>query len=121
MKLYYFQPWILLFVLLTRLSNFGFAFADKSRGKSLSVKRILSELRDIQKQGISFDVPFNNSTEECGVRLSPLANNLLEWHFSFTGVADSNFENGIYHGKILLDPEYPRKAPSICVLTPNGR
>ena len=27
----------------------------------------------------------------------------------------------IDHGKVLLDPEYPQKAPVICLLTPNGR
>lgn len=82
----------------------------------------MSELRDINKQKLSFDVPFNvSSSEECGIRLSPVRNNLLEWHFSFTGVSGSSYAGGIYHGRIMLHPEYPRKAPTISILTPSGR
>lgn len=47
--------------------------------------------------------------------------NLLEWHFSFTGIEGSNFEQGVYHGKIRLHPEYPQKAPAISISTPSGR
>lgn len=50
-----------------------------------------------------------------------MADNLLEWHFSFLGIEDSQFERGVYHGKIRLHPDYPRKAPSISILTPSGR
>ena len=31
------------------------------------------------------------------------------------------YEGGLYHGLVRLDHEYPAKAPSICLLTPNGR
>lgn len=47
--------------------------------------------------------------------------NLLEWHFSLQGAEGSPYDKGIYHGRIRLDPEYPRKAPSITMLTPSGR
>ena len=30
-------------------------------------------------------------------------------------------QGGIYHGRILLPPEYPFKPPSFMLLTPNGR
>ncbi len=30
-------------------------------------------------------------------------------------------QGGIYHGRILLPPEYPFKPPSFLLLTPNGR
>eukprot|EP01036_Dinobryon_divergens_P045676 gene45676-61064_t len=65
------------------------------------------------------DNPFNTSMDECGIRLLPVKSSLLEWHFSFTGVNGSAFEDGIYHGRIFLHPEYPRKAPSISIMTPN--
>ena len=93
----------------------------KSHTQSLSRKRILSELREIKNQLITLDVPFNTSSDEIGVRLSPMRSNLLEWHFSFTGISGSPYSEGIYHGRIMLHPEYPRKAPSICMLTPTGR
>ena len=91
------------------------------KGMLLTRKRILSELRDLSQSGILLDMPFNSSKEECGIRLAPMGNNLLEWHFSFTGVQDSAYEGGVYHGRIRLHPEYPRKAPSISMLTPTGR
>lgn len=37
------------------------------------------------------------------------------------GPPDTPFERGLYHGRILLPPEYPFKAPEILILTPNGR
>lgn len=41
----------------------------------------------------------------------------FEWHFTVRGPADSDFEGGIYHGRISLPPEYPLKPPSIMLLT----
>lgn len=89
--------------------------------KQLTRKRLLKEYKDIKVQKISMESPFNSTSEECGVRLIPLKDNILEWHFSFTGVSGSPYEFGVYHGKILLHPEYPRKAPAILMMTPNGR
>lgn len=47
----------------------------------------------------------------------PLEDNLFEWHFTVRGPADSEFEGGVYHGRIILPPEYPMKPPNIIVLT----
>lgn len=47
----------------------------------------------------------------------PVEDNLFEWHFTVRGPADSDFEGGIYHGRIILPPEYPLKPPSIMLLT----
>lgn len=43
--------------------------------------------------------------------------NLFEWHFTIRGPEDSEFEGGIYHGRIILPPDYPMKPPSIILLT----
>ncbi|NXI53180.1 UB2J1 enzyme, partial [Chloroceryle aenea] len=51
----------------------------------------------------------------------PLEDNLFEWHFTVRGPPDSDFDGGIYHGRIVLPPEYPMKPPSIILLTANGR
>jgi ubiquitin-conjugating enzyme E2 J1 len=47
----------------------------------------------------------------------PTDDNLFEWHFTVRGPSDSDFEGGIYHGRIILPPEYPLKPPSIMLLT----
>jgi len=95
--------------------------SSTSSSDSLGKRRILAEFREIKSQGLTFDVPFNSSSSlECGIRLGP-HNNLLDWHFSFTGIEDSPYSQGIYHGRIRLPIDYPRSAPSICMITPNGR
>ena len=43
--------------------------------------------------------------------------NLFEWHFTIRGPGDSEFDGGVYHGRIVLPPEYPMKPPSIILLT----
>jgi ubiquitin-protein ligase len=90
-------------------------------GSSLGKTRILSEIRDIYNNKISTNQPFNTTDDEIGIRLSPMKGNFLEFHFSFTGTEGSSYSGGIYHGRILLHPDYPRKAPAISVLTPTGR
>jgi len=51
----------------------------------------------------------------------PLEHDMFEWHFTVRGADDTDFEGGIYHGRILLPPEYPFKPPHILFLTPSGR
>lgn len=46
---------------------------------------------------------------------------MFEWHFTIRGPSDTVYENGVYHGRIILPPEYPMKPPSLILLTPNGR
>jgi ubiquitin-conjugating enzyme E2 J1 len=47
--------------------------------------------------------------------------NLLEWHFTLRGPPGTEFEGGLYHGRILLPQKYPFAPPSIMLLNPNGR
>lgn len=55
---------------------------------------------------------------ECLMWLSCVhQDNLFEWHFSVRGPPDSDFDGGVYHGRIVLPPEYPMKPPSIILLT----
>lgn len=52
----------------------------------------------------------------------PLEDNLFEWHFTLRGPpAPSPYANGIYHGRIVLPPQYPLRPPSFRFLTPTGR
>ena len=76
--------------------------------RSPSVKRLMKEAQELSVPTELFYA-------------QPLEENLFEWHFTIRGPADSEFDGGIYHGRILLPPEYPMKPPSIMLLTPNGR
>ncbi|CAF3480155.1 unnamed protein product [Adineta steineri] len=51
----------------------------------------------------------------------PIEDNLFEWHFTIRGPISTEFEQGIYHGRILFPVEYPMKPPSIILLTESGR
>ncbi|XP_050430620.1 ubiquitin-conjugating enzyme E2 J1-like isoform X2 [Adelges cooleyi] len=64
-------------------------------------------------------IELSESTEEYSAH--PLEDNLFEWHFTMRGPPSSEFEGGVYHGRILLPSEYPMKPPNIILLTPNGR
>jgi len=55
------------------------------------------------------------------VRIGPHGSNLLRWHFSIMGPTHSCYENGIYHGRILLPKDYPMSPPRVQMLTPSGR
>lgn len=55
------------------------------------------------------------------IQAHPLPNNLLEWHFVLEGAKGTDFEGGLYHGKLVFPPNYPFKPPSISIFTPNGR
>jgi ubiquitin-conjugating enzyme E2 J1 len=52
----------------------------------------------------------------------PLETNLFEWHFTIRGPpAPSAYAGGLYHGRIILPPQYPLRPPAFRFLTPTGR
>jgi len=77
--------------------------------RSAATKRLMKEYAELQ------------SSPNYQYTAAPLEDNLFDWHFTIRGPEDSEFENGIYHGRIVLPPQYPYKPPSIYFLTPNGR
>ncbi|KAF3950717.1 hypothetical protein ACB098_02G060100 [Castanea mollissima] len=82
---------------------------DKYNLKNPAVKRILQELKEMQS---------NPSDDFMSL---PLEENIFEWQFAIRGPGETEFEGGIYHGRIQLPAEYPFKPPSFMLLTPNGR
>ncbi|NXT25629.1 UB2J1 enzyme, partial [Syrrhaptes paradoxus] len=74
----------------------------------LAVKRLMKEAAELKDPTDHYHA-------------QPLEDNLFEWHFTVRGPPDSDFDGGIYHGRIVLPPEYPMKPPSIILLTANGR
>ena len=97
------------------------------------LRRIKREWKDAVKTGIAYDwtnmrtiqskkrqnIISNNSNSD--VRIGPFGKNLLRWHFSIAGPASSSYENGIYHGRVLLPKNYPGSPPRVQMLTPSGR
>jgi len=73
------------------------------------VKRIMAEARELGREP---------STEYTA---KPTEEDLFDWHCTIRGPSDTEFEGGLYHARIVLPPEYPFKAPSVMLLTPNGR
>ncbi|KAL5010584.1 hypothetical protein ScPMuIL_012889 [Solemya velum] len=76
--------------------------------RSPAVKRLMKEAQELHEP-----------TEQYFTQ--PLEDNLFEWHFTIRGPVETEFDGGIYHGRIVLPPDYPMKPPSIIFLTPNGR
>ncbi|XP_078740186.1 ubiquitin-conjugating enzyme E2 J1 [Lampetra fluviatilis] len=76
--------------------------------RSPAVKRLMKEAQELREPTQHYFA-------------QPLEDNLFEWHFSVRGPPDSDFEGGIYHGRIILPPEYPMRPPSIIMLTASGR
>jgi len=74
-----------------------------------SIKRILREVKEMDAE------PSSQYTA------TPLEDNLFEWHFTIKGPAGTEFDGGLYHGRIILPPEYPFKPPNIVLLNPSGR
>lgn len=78
--------------------------------KNPTLKRILREASELASQ------------PSPDYHAAPLETDLFEWHFTLRGPpSPSPFENGIYHGRIILPPAYPLKPPSFRFLTPTGR
>ena len=77
--------------------------------KCSSVKRIQKEISEIQSDHSEFYFA------------APLEDNLFEWHFTIAGPQETEFAGGLYHGQILLPPEYPFRPPWVVFKTPNGR
>ena len=72
--------------------------------RSPAVKRLLREAQELAQPAELYFA-------------QPLEDNIFEWHFTIRGPSDTDFDSGIYHGRILLPAEYPMKPPSIILLT----
>ena len=101
------------------------------------LRRIKREWKEVVQMGIAYDwtnmrtinnqrkkinnsLRIANNDRDC-LRIGPFNKNILRWHFSISGPPNSVYENGVYHGLILLPKNYPAMPPRIQMLTPNGR
>ncbi|OII75074.1 ubiquitin-conjugating enzyme family protein [Cryptosporidium andersoni] len=79
-------------------------------GAAQNISRILREYREIQKDPSPYWCAYPICMDEP-----------YEWHFTIKGPTSSDFEGGMYHGRIILPQSYPFSPPSIMLLTQNGR
>lgn len=73
-------------------------------------KRLNKEIQLYQKDNFSFP----------NLLLKP-SDSLDTWYFIIHGLKNTDFDNGIYMGKVLLPLKYPFKAPDFQFLTESGR
>ena len=73
-------------------------------------KRLSKEIQLYQKDDFKFP----------NLILKP-SDNLDLWYFIVYDLKDTEYENGIYLGKVILPPKYPFKAPDFQFLPPSGR
>ncbi|ROW15512.1 hypothetical protein VPNG_02393 [Cytospora leucostoma] len=83
--------------------------ASKIGSRSPTIKRIMREAQEL------------STTPSPDYAAAPLETDLFEWHFTLRGPPGSPFEEGLYHGRIVLPPTYPLRPPSFRFLTPSGR
>lgn len=84
---------------------------SKFNMKNPAIKRIMQEMKEMRADtGPSAYAYYAEAVED----------DIFEWHFAIFGPEDSEFDGGVYHGRILLPPEYPFKPPSFMLLTPSG-
>ncbi|KAF1766562.1 hypothetical protein GCK72_006519 [Caenorhabditis remanei] len=76
--------------------------------KNAGVRRLMQEAKELRQ-----------ATEM--YHAQPMEDNLFEWHFTIRGTIGTDFEGGIYHGRIIFPADYPMKPPNLILLTPNGR
>lgn len=76
-----------------------------------NTKRIARELKELKEEEES----------ALGFAAEPLEDDLREWHFALQGPKGTEFEGGLYHGRLTLPAGYPFAPPRIHFLTPNGR
>lgn len=102
----------------------GVAF-DWSKGQPQ--RRFSEKKKQLQQQEQHLQNPSNTTIQKSvlssHIWIGPLqgVRSLRTWHFSFTGLPGSPYEGGLYHGRILLPPDYPSRPPSLQLLSPSGR
>ncbi|CAM9330593.1 unnamed protein product [Chrysoparadoxa australica] len=120
-----FSHWSALTLLLLVLwawdgENGADAAAHKINHNSPQLRRIMAEWKEIQAAGLGMTGSNIGEGTEL-VRLMPSPKSMFDWHFTFAGPPGSTYAGGLYHGRIILPPDYPNSAPSVRLLTPSGR
>ena len=74
------------------------------------IQRLSKDLLDIRKE----PVPFVTA-------VSPEKDDMTKMHFVIEGPTDTPYEGGQYWGTLVFPHNFPWSAPSVTLITPNGR
>jgi ubiquitin-conjugating enzyme E2 J2 len=77
----------------------------------ICVRRLTKELAALKKEPMIDPI----------ITVAPNESNILEMHYVLEGSADTPYQGGVYHGKLIFPKEYPLKPPGVMMLTPSGR
>lgn len=83
---------------------------SKNTSNTSFVKRVNKEITMYAKENFIFPNLILQPTEQLSI-----------WYFVVHDLLDTDYENGMYLGKIILPPKYPFKAPDFIFLTETGR
>lgn len=72
---------------------------------NLNTQRILKEKKELETNPPS------------DFLLYTMPEDIFEWHFTLMGAPDSDYQGGLYHGRILLPKNYPLSPPDIIFMT----
>lgn len=72
-------------------------------------KRLIGEIRLLKKEPHEF------------IEVVPDQADMLTWYFLIKAPKDTDYEGGLYIGKLLYPLAYPDKPPDYMMLTPSGR
>ncbi|CAG9467528.1 unnamed protein product [Pedinophyceae sp. YPF-701] len=75
----------------------------------ICISRLTKEHKDLVKQPLD------------GIHAVPDPKCITEWHFLLQGAPDTDYEGGLYYGKLLFPDTYPQAGPAVRMLTPSGR
>lgn len=77
---------------------------------TLYFKRLHKEIQLYQKDNFIFPNLILKPSEDIGI-----------WYFIVYNLKDTEYEGGVYLGKVLISPKYPLSPPDFNFLTPSGR
>ena len=73
-------------------------------------KRLRKEIQLYEKDNFILPNLILKSSDDLGI-----------WYFIIYDLKETDFDDGVYLGKVILPSNYPFKAPDFCALTPSGR
>ena len=85
----------------------------RRRGKGIDGRRGATKKKTYRPQPLEKHFQTKN--------VSLFQDDIFEWYFAIRGPRDSDFEGGIYLGRLTLPPDYPLAPPSFTMLTRSGR